>query len=181
MKKSIKIIEILAATTAVLLLTFFIANNPSITGYATTEILTQKLDFETSESKLVGIESLSYKPIKLTSLMISGEIIGDGLVELYLINNKEKKLIYSNLQKKKSGFSKITGQVTGAIRLYEKADLRGELIVPETYITKAEKFNNVCIETCHLKNLDKNLYEIEIWLQPGTKVRLTELKYSIIE
>lgn len=181
MKKSIKLIEFVGAAVAVFLLTLFMANNPSITGFVTTETFVQKLNFEVTESQLIGIESISNSPLQITSLRLSGEVIGNGLAEIYLNEGRQKKIIYSNLQKKKKGMLGITGHVTGAVRVYEKAGLRGELVRPEGYQTKQEVFKDACIETCTLEGLKGTFYDIEIWVQPGTRVKITELKYNIIE
>lgn len=180
MKLSLKSIELGIVCLLILVFSLVAANNPSITGHVTSEIHIQKLDFEVTESTLIGVESISNKPLKLTSLMVSGKVIGEGLAEIYLTSGKEKKLVYTNLQKKKKGLSAITGQAAGAVRVYEKAELRGNVVSPEGYQTIEETFGNACVETCFLEGNKQTFYDLEVWVQPGTKMLISELKYSVI-
>ena len=181
MKFGKRSIELSVICLILLVFALIVSKNPSITGFMTTNTFTQKLNLDISESKLIGIESLSSEPIKLTSLMISGKVTGEGLVEIYLVDGSQRLLVYSNLQKKKNSVPQITGMATGTVKVYEKEKLNGHIVTPEDYNTLKGAFTQECFETCFLNEQESLFHDLEVWVQPGTKVKITELKYSIIE
>lgn len=181
MKRLIRSVEFTVLILAVLVFALVTSNKPGITGFVTTEVHSQKLDIELAESSLVSIESISDSPIRLSSLKLSGEVRGNGLVEIYLTDGNHKKLVYTNLQKKKKGMIEITGRATGGVRVYKKAKLSGSVVRPEGYEVVQEAFNQACVETCSFDDGSQKYYDLEVWVQSGAKVRITELRYSLIE
>jgi len=176
-----KSIELSVICVLLLVMALLVVNQPSITGYMATETFTQKLNLGISESRLIGVESLSSEPIKLSSLKISGKVIGDGLAEVYMVDEYKRLLVYSNLQKKKINVPPITGMTTGAMKVYEKEKLNGQIVKPENYETIEGAFNQECVETCFIDEKKSSFHDLEVWVQPGTEIIITELRYSIIE
>ncbi len=174
-------VELGFAVLAVFVFSLFMINNPSIAGFVTAETFTQKVDITLEESARIAVESISKKPIQLNSLMVSGNIEGNGLVEIYLVSGADKWLVYSNLKKKATGLTKLTGIATGAMRIYEEGKLDGEIIRPENYQTITGPFKHACADTCFVTGLPRTYYFLEIWLQQGTKLQLDEIKYGIRE
>ena len=181
MRLSKRSIELSVICLILLVFALIVSTGPSITGFMASETYTQKINLELSESKIIGIDSLSSEPLKLSSLKLSGKVIGEGPVEIYLVDGSKRLLVYSNLQEKQKGLPQITGAATGSVRLSVKETLNGQVIKPENYDTEQGFFNQECEETCFLNEQESSFHDLEIWVQPGTKVRITELKYSVIE
>ncbi len=178
MISKLKTIELSFVVLIIIVLSLIMLNNSSITGFVTTDTYTQKLDLTIEDNQLLEIASLNEKPIKITSLKLSGEVIGNGLTEIYLTDNNQKWLVYSNLEKEGDGFSKITGTV---VRIFEKEKLTGDVVAMENYETVSGPFKQACEQTCYLENLNQANYYLEVWVQKGAKLRLIDLNYRIEE
>ncbi len=178
MISKIKAIEWSFVVLALIVLSLVLMNKSSITGFVTSDAFSQEIDIIAVESQAIALESLSQKSVSLSSLRVSGEVVGKGLAEIYITDGFKKWLVFSNLQKKKAGLDSITGAL---FRIYEKEKLDGDVILPDGYETTTGAFNNACVDSCLLDSIAGSEYILEIWLQSETNVRLTELKYTIRE
>ncbi|MBU2561532.1 MAG: hypothetical protein KKD17_04485 [Nanoarchaeota archaeon] len=140
----------------------------------------------------------------LTSLRLSGEVIGEGRAEIILDNGLGQELrIYSNVKQKQGNM--ITGMaVTAEEGEPLPADAKIDNVAAEQawlMITPGEgtlqespsmelgddkqtiagKFQNTCLDTCYMNmKMQKGLYyTIKVRVDPGAEVRINELKYML--
>ena len=135
----------------------------------------------------------------LTSLRLSGEVIGSGRAEIVLENGLGQELwIYSNMKQKQGNM--ITGMAVGeedTALAEEKAEATDtawlmitpgdankespeKQLTPEREITSG-KFQNTCTDTCYMNmKMQKGLYyTLNVRVDAGTQVKITELKYTL--
>ncbi len=171
----------------------------SITGFVSVESKIQSLNMVIDNSQSFILTSNGEEPYTLTSMRISGEIIGEGFAELYLTDAAGKKiLIYENIVKKTKAMSAITGMVSVVKRstLYEKKQLDDLFVIlpdkelgqmPKRTLAENEEtssgfFNNVCKDSCYLEiemSKDKR-YNIIANVEPGTIIKINEITITYI-
>lgn len=178
--------------------------NPNITGYVPANIFTQNLNIDINESQDFLLTSDSKSPFIVTSLRISGNISGNGVVKVYLDAGKgQTALIYENIQKKREnkGFTPVTG------RPIESHDDQAESEKDEKNITLVIKplknplkkeeldysangsktikgdFVNKCLETCAIyMQLSKDtVYRLAVLVEEGTTLRIDSIVYQVKE
>lgn len=177
--------------------------NPNITGYVSANVFTQNLDININESQDFLLTSDSKNPFIVTSLRVSGNISGDGIVRIYLDTGKgQTALIYENTEAKRenNGFVSITGR---QIESYEQTEagemeegenisllirplknpLKKEEIGPNNATTVSGVFANKCIETCsmYMYLSKETTYRLVVLMEEGTKVRIENIVYQIEE
>jgi hypothetical protein len=186
---------------AAFLLTFMPGGN--ITGHVSVEAGYQRLNLTITESQAYIVTSDYDNLLKLTSMRLSGEVIGDGKVEVILDNGLGQRLVVYTNEKNAAESNKITGmgKVTGmaiedgaiakAGEIKEKALLNlvpAETIkyldatVPSDRILKSGKFANECKDTCLMEmELSKNVnYKLEFSISEGTQLKLDNMIYGIL-
>jgi len=189
----------------VLVLLAMVFSRPEIIGYASTNIHSQDLNLVLDHSQSFYLRSISGEPVHLTSLTVSGEVLGNGTASVYMGNEDGiKHLVFRNLKRKDSTHNRITGtsvagstlsglSVTGnavppkeegpILDLLEGSSLHGFETVPAGYRTVTGTFNHVCVETCLLtaKNFVGNRFRLDFYVEPGTKLKIKDLVYTTLE
>lgn len=165
---------------------------PKITGYVSAEIAAQKLNLEVDKSQVFVLSANSTEPITLTSFRLSGEVIGSGLVQIFLNDGEKDLLVYSNVKKKGDGMNKITGMVAGAggetpkegswlaINPGSTAENPTQILAEGEQLASGA-FDNECAETCFINfGLSSgNSYNLIFKIEPGTKLKINEVVYTI--
>ena len=188
-----------------LVLLAMVFSRPEIIGYASTNIHNQDLSLMVDHSQSFYLRSITHEPIHLTSLTISGEVVGPGTASVYLEDEYGiRHLIYKNIKSKKSTHNRITGvsvagstmsgsSVTGntvpakeegpVLDLLEYHDLYGYEILPTGYHALQGKFNNACVDSCILygKAFIGTHFKLDFFLEPGTKIKVSEIVYTTLE
>ena len=188
-------IKIAVAITAVLVLSVYIFNNPNVTGYVSTDFVMQNLNLTLTQSQKFALSSTSPEPFTLTSFKLSGEVIGDGRVEIYLDNRQgQELLIYNNLKTKDRGIGAITGfSIEGeADEEAEKAAYflisPGEIIqnpelqeLSEREETVSGTFENQCSDTCFIRMelSSSTAYDMVFKVESGTSLKINNIFYTI--
>jgi hypothetical protein len=165
---------------------------PSITGFVASDLFRQNLNFTVDKSQALDITSVSGQQVYISSLSLSGEVIGPGSVAIYLSNDAgEKVLVYTNVGQAKARNNIITGAAIGAETEVEAAegdsillDYGKELTWPGDIGTGSPgEFVNTCVQSCYLdpnKFMSKD-FELQVFVEPGTKVKITEIFYTITD
>lgn len=169
---------LLAAIVFVSIIAVLLFSKPSITGFVPTATYSQGIDLKVDTSQRFVLKSPTGQPLGIASLALSGVVKGNGLVNIYLSDGKTKLLAYSNRQKTQSAMQHITGLAVANVLVVpgEKLDLIET--VPDGYKTASGGFQNECIETCLLDiNLGAQAY-LDVIVEPGTSVDLTELRFT---
>lgn len=190
---------VLGFAAAAFLLSFMPGEN--ITGHVSVDAGYQVLNLSVTESQSYTVTSESENTLKLTSIRLSGEVIGDGKVEAILDNGLgQRLLIYTNAvdemeSDKITGMGKVTGMaISGADETgnpQEKvflnlvpAERLGyiEAKAPEGGMLKSGKFANECKETCMMEmEISKGVsYRLEIKMSEGTELRLDNMIYGLL-
>lgn len=200
-KKNIHKIEVAVLLIIVMVgfLSFF--RNPTITGNVSVETKNQALDIEIANSQNYILTTNTEYAYKLTSLRLSGEVIGDGVAEVYIDNGqKQKILVYSNKMGESPGLGveAITGKKTGRQRITALAvdegreeinlilDYVKNLPTPQFEIAENEElkegpFQYKCGETCFMDMyMQKDVsYNLLFYVDEGTILRLDEVTYTV--
>jgi hypothetical protein len=177
---------------------------PGIVGFVPVEIKSQLISLVATEPTSFVIFSEREEQFELTSLRISGEVIGTGRAEIVLDNGLgQELLLYSNIKQKQGNM--ITGMAVrgGGEPLPEDAEIKHIdpsqawfKIAPNEDLEVAERpteelgddkqavageFQHSCVDTCYM-NMKMKLglyYTLKVKLDPGTEVRINELKYML--
>ncbi len=191
-------IEIAFAVILVLILSAFILNNPSITGYLSTDFVMQDINLTLTRSQNFIIVSTNPKPATLTSFKLSGTIESNGKIEVYLDNNQgQRLLVYRNVKEKKKGMDVITGFFIAGEKQTEteKAEQGSYLtLIPGNIIQETEMlelseteetiegiFTNECADTCFIKMelSNETAYRLIFKIEPGTILKIDNIIYTI--
>lgn len=153
---------------------------PSITGFVPTETFSQSLDIDVFESERFVLSSIG--ALKLSSLSLSGEVFGSGLVNVYLSDGDSKWLVFSNKKKKGSSMEHITGFAVGELNIAPGGKLDVVESLPDGYVVESGVFSAECLETCIL---DKSLFEkselfLDVVIDPGAQLHISEIRFSTI-
>lgn len=177
---------------------------PGIVGFVPVEIKSQPIDLYAAVPSRFVLFSEKEQAFELTSLRLSGEVIGQGRAEIVLDNGLGQELIiYSNVKQKQGNM--ITGMaVTAEDGEPLPADAKIDTVAADQawlMITPGEgtlqespsrelgndqqtisgKFQHTCLDTCYMNmKMQKGLYyTLKVRLDPGTEVRINELKYML--
>ncbi|MBD3248814.1 hypothetical protein GF336_02100 [Candidatus Woesearchaeota archaeon] len=88
--------------------TFLFVSKPSVTGHVPALYSMEDLEVIVLDDQVYSLSSKDSQPLPIKSMMVSGKIVGEGSVNIYLKHEEESYLIYSNEQEKPS-LSAITG------------------------------------------------------------------------
>lgn len=153
---------------------------PSITGFVPTETYSQELNIEVSNSQRFILTAASHEVLKLSSLGISGNVQGTGLVNIYLSNDNRQWLLFSNKKKPGSDMEIITGLSVRELNIEPSDQIDKIETLPAGYKTTPGAFKNQCTETCVLDEsafTSKQLY-LDVIIDPGTTVHISSLQFS---
>lgn len=191
-------IEIIVSIGLILVLTAFLLGNPNITGFLSLDFVIQDINLTLSQSQNYIITSTNPEPFILTSFKISGEVIGDGRVEVYIDNGQgQQLLVYRNVKSKQRGMGLITGMFIAGEKQTEKEKAKqgsylvlnpGKTIQELEIMELSEKeetvsgiFSNECADSCFIKMelSDKIAYKLVFKIEPGTTLKLDNIVYII--
>jgi hypothetical protein len=154
------------------LVTSLLVADSGITGFVPTDTISQNVDLVISSSQRYSLKSDSEI---LTSLLISGEVIGDGLVNVYLSNGRSELLVYSNKQKISSSMHHITGLAALEIEPQGRLDRIDSL--PGDYVSVGGAFESQCSQTCVISGLSGPFY-LDFIVDPGTTLKISKIVFS---
>jgi len=167
-----------------LIITLFFSR-PEVIGYASTNVHNQNLNLLIEQSQMYHLRSVYPTPVHLTSMQLSGEIIGDGTVSVYLDNEKGSRvLVFNNQKREGSEINRITGTVAaGEGSVFGAGGVSGLSVTADTMPMKHQepalkltegklvfeyekvgggsqtfngRFSNACIESCLLQSAQFN-------------------------
>jgi len=156
--------------------------DPSITGFVPSETQSQGLDIDVTESQRFKLSS-NGEILKLTSLLLSGNVEGDGLVTVYLSDGEAQWLVYSNKKKLvSSSMAKITGMAVSELNIQPGKKLDYIVSLPQGYATESGIFDNVCIETCMLAEglFDQSHLYMDVVIEPGASLHISGISFSVM-
>jgi competence protein ComGC len=164
---------------------------PSLTGFVASDTKAQILNMVFTESQALELKSASASPIYMSSFSLSGEIIGDGNVAVYLANGQTRSLVYTNVGQKKKA-SPLTGAATGiaaahAVEVEQNTSISIEegkkLSWPGSFgeNSASGSVTAVCIDSCYLSadTFTSDNFELQVFVEPGTTFKLQEVLYTI--
>jgi hypothetical protein len=151
---------------------------PSITGFVPTETYSQELDIDIFESQRFTLSA--GEMLRFSSLGVSGEVNGQGLVNIYLSDGTHHWLVYSNKKKPGSDMEIITGMAVRELNIAPGPKIDRIESLPAGYKTLPGAFKDECVETCVL---DDSLFStssayLDIVLEPGTTLHISNIKFS---
>ncbi|MBW3019130.1 hypothetical protein KY329_03025 [Candidatus Woesearchaeota archaeon] len=164
------------------LLATLIFSGPSITGYVATETFSKPLNIHIAESQRFFLEA--DQDIALSALAVSGKVDGDGLVNVYLVDDEENRLlVFSNKAKSSSAMKHITGLAVVDVKLIEGKKLELIESLDDNYVTSSGSFVNQCEETCLIdpSAFAGNSFTLDFIVEPGTQFTLTNVRYSVAQ
>lgn len=169
-----------------ILLVLFIPYQPNIIGFSDTQMHKQSVNLAVESSKSFILESK--EPVTITSLSVSGEVLGSGSASLYLVDKEgNKHKVFSNEQKGMSLITGFYGEETNLANTRETKDpilniIEGSAISVIEAVANAVpgEFSGVCTDTCQL-NADLTSFELIAYVEPGTKLIIEELDYTTVK
>lgn len=189
--------EIIGALVLLLVAVISFFPNPGITGFVSVDTKTQKVNLTIMNSQSYILSTNMQQPFYLTSLKISGQVIGKGKANVFLENGKgQKVLVYSNQVKKEKGLSVITGmdKITGKV-IGSNSESEGDYLVIDFLennenlpggIQKDEElvfgeFNERCEESCFIEMLLNQgvSYQFLFNIEEGTILYIDKIIYSM--
>ncbi len=196
-KGHFKKIQLAVAICLLLVAVLMLFKNPGITGHFSADFKSQTLSMTIDKSQSYMLTALSQEPIHVTSIRMSGEVVGDGNVEVFIDNNAgQRLLLYRNVKKIEQGLSTVTGMLVGSdeesIEASEQILLMLEplgetaykgaeisLSAKEEYISGS--FNNKCADTCFIEmSLSSDIgYKLIFNIEPGTMLKINKLIYTL--
>ncbi len=197
-------IQLFAAISFLMVSVLLFFNNPGITGHVTADFRSQVLNMEIEKSQSFLLNTNTDEPMYINSIRLTGEVIGQGSVEIYIDNNQgQRVLVYDNVKKKSKGLSSVTGMAVAPgqdaeidDRDVQESDQEQKLILLNQLgtfewdggLSLAEDeeffeghFKNKCFDTCFMEmQLSKtNSYEMIFNIEPGTKLMLNKITYTL--
>jgi len=154
------------------LVTSLLVTDSGITGFVPTDLISQNVNLTVSSSERYSLKSDSNI---LTSLSISGEVIGPGLVNVYLSNGNDERLVYSNKRKVSSAMQSITGLASLEIEPQGRIDRIDSL--PDEYFAVSGAFETQCAQTCTISGLSGPFY-LDFVVEPGTTIKISKIVFS---
>lgn len=167
-----------------ILLVLLIPDNPDIIGFSNVNVHKQTVNLAVDSSKSFTLQSRN--PVTITSLSVSGEVLGSGSASVYLLDKQgNKHKVFSNEQK---GMNLITGfygeetQLANTIKtqepiLYIKEENPISAIETVKNAVPGEFFS-ACSDTCSFNQNDA--FELIAYVEPGTILIINEIDYTTI-
>ena len=172
-----------------LIITFGVVSvRPRMTGYVEAVNITvysQDLNIMVSENENYIFTSEDAESFGLTSIKLTGQVIGDGRVEVYVNDGENQLLIYSNAVRQVEPTSYITGMATQQALLVIEPSKEpiGELQfrpLMEDEIIVNGSFSTACIETCRIPEgfFNAPQYQLFFKVEEGTRVIVDEIIFT---
>jgi len=153
------------------LVTALLATDSGITGFVSTETVSQDVNLRVDSSQRYELKTDGF----VSSLSISGDVKGSGLVNVYLTDGANELLVYSNKRKLSSAMQHITGLSTMDIEPKGRIDRIDTL--PGEYVTVSGAFESQCAQTCVLSEMQSPLY-LDFVVDPGTSIHISKVIFS---
>lgn len=152
-----------------------------ITGQLSKDIERAQIGIIIDQSARYVLNWPENKRVPLHMLSISGEVLGKGLVEVYLDNGfGAHHLVYSNEEGKNTqhGETAFSGENTAEISITKYQTIAAP--AKSHRLPQAGVFRNVCEDTCVLNPevFAQERYELVVFVEEGTRVRIDELRYT---
>jgi len=196
-KGHFKKIQLGIAICLLLVAVLMLFKNPGITGHFSADFKSQTLSMTIDKSQSYMLTAVSDEPIYVTSIRMSGEVVGNGNVEIFIDNNAgQRLLLYRNVKKIEQGLSTVTGMLVGSdeesieaseqillvLKPLDKIEYKGaeiSLSAKEEYVSGL--FNNKCADTCFIEmTLSSELgYKLTFNIEPGTMLKINKLIYTL--
>jgi hypothetical protein len=166
------------------LLVLLIPGRPDIIGFSDVQVHRQNIALAVDQSTSFTI--LPKEPVSITSLSVSGEVLGPGAVNVYLVNDQGNKLkVFSNEKKGRNLITGFFGDNSGPPNTVSLSDPVLEIKEgkPLEGFESAEDsspgvFSFACRDSCNLKGSDSSSYELVAYVEPGTTLIINELDYT---
>ncbi|MBW2966582.1 hypothetical protein KY342_05750 [Candidatus Woesearchaeota archaeon] len=192
----LKKIQLFIGVSLLLVSVTLLFKNPGITGYFSADFRSQTLDITIDKSQSYLLFSNLLETVYVSSLRISGEIIGDGAVQIFIEDNGQRFLIFNNVRKKEQGLPSVTGMAVASRKIQEDAEENLEalfllepldtLVWEEVSFSEKEEFltgpfNNKCVDTCFIEMSlsSQESYKLIFMVQPGTKLKISKIIYTL--
>jgi len=173
--------ELILIIVALLALPLLFLKPVSLTSFQSLDVSTQKLDLLIENSTEILLKLNSGEGERLTSLAISGEVIGDGYAAVYLTDGKTKLLVWHNLinlQNEITGYSiaKSQSQFNKTIEISLGEQIKEQISVPSEGACYSGQFSDACVQTCTLDpKWDGKEWKLLVYLTSGTKLKLDRI------
>ncbi len=157
-----------------------IIGKPSITGFVPTETYSQELNIDVLESQSFTLIPSAGGLLKISSLALSGSVQGSGLANVYLSDESQKWLVYSNKKKESSAMEQITGMAVQELDIQPGEKLNKIETLPVGYKTVSGAFQNECVETCllHEDLMNRPSLHLDVIVEPGTSLHISGIRFS---
>ena len=202
MEQTIKKIPLIFAISLLLVSIGFLFKNPGITGHVAADFRSQTFNLELDNSQSFLLKTNSQNPIYISSFRLSGNIIGEGSVEIFIENNGRQVLIYKNVVEKEQGMPAVTGMAVAPGDMPEVKNTpsnkseEGISIIMEPLeklewtegfsLSDKQKFftgafNDKCVDTCFIEMplSSEKTYRLIFMIQPGTKLEINKITYTL--
>ena len=132
-------------------MSWMVLDRPSINAFVPAELTTEIIDRTFNENASLTIEATLIK-----TLLIWGERQGDGFVTVWLVNDQDRLIAYTNRPRK--GLESITGMTIEA---------------DDRFVESA------CVQTCLIPiSASAGTHRLEIEIEPGTSFTLKKISYT---
>lgn len=165
-------LELTIIVTSILLMALYFSDT-TVTGFASTQVFFKKLDVSISQSQSFLIDGLK----RLSSLTLTGEIVGSGVVMIVLDNGAGgRKVVYSNVGQERQFVSTKEVGYESTVSLVLQYALAG---YPEWKGVKLEGLFESCMEACVIdSSWNQQDFTLNVYVEPGTKVILRKITYT---
>lgn len=161
-----------------------IPSKPGIIGFSDVQVHRQDISIAIDKSKSFTI--LPKEPVSITSLSISGEVLGPGSVNVYLVDEQGAKLkVFSNERKNRNLITGFFGEDAGSQNSVSSSEPVLEVKESKTLDgfearedSSPGKFSFACQDSCDLENSNSGSYELVAFVEPGTTLIINELDYT---
>jgi len=165
------------------LLVLLIPNKPEIIGFSDVNIHRQTVNLALDHSQSFSLESDT--PAIITSLSISGEVLGRGSASVYLVDSEgNTKKVFDNARRGMSLVTGFYGEKYLPVQSMESAAPILEL-TESSDVSGFEKQENVfsgefvasCKDTCVIDTIESS-YNLVAYVEPGTTLIIDEIDYT---
>ena len=192
-KNKLKKMEIALAVSLLLMSTLFLFKTPGITGHFSADFKSQTINMAIEQSQIFSLRTTNQEPVAVSSLRMSGNIMGGGSVEIYIEDSGQEYLIYKNIRQKEQGLPAVTGMAVAyaaepsqeeVLLLLESQgtiEWQSELSLAANQEFVSGPFNNKCIDTCFIEMIlsTERAYNLIFMVEPGTKVEVNKITYTL--
>ncbi len=184
--------QLFVAISLLLLSTLLLFKTPGITGHFSADFMSQQLNMVIEQSQSFEIATNNQESIYVSSLRLSGNVIGQGSVEVFIENDGQKYKIFQNIRERETGLTAITGMAVAKVDKEEEAILLSltpsEVIEWDKGLSLSDTeeytegvFNNKCLDTCFMEMSlsSEERYKLIFMVEPGTEVQITKITYTL--